>query len=455
MFTRRMLVLALVGVPILAACDDTDPVSAPPATPTLGRGPDLAEEVRQLAARRGIEPMPKTPRIRPQMAELGRMLAFDKILSGNHDISCMTCHLPEFGTGDARSLAIGQGAAGLGPERVHPQGVFIPRNAPSLFNLFPLANLFWDGRVQVDRAGRFHTPAGDQLTPEMSRALRFGAVSALALFPVTNREEMRGQPGENELADISDDDFQGIWAALMQRLGGIPEYRRMFEAAYPGWGFEDMTFAHASNAMAGFFIDAFTFDATPWDRFLKGQRDALTEEQLDGALNFMNAPCATCHNGPLFSDDEFHNVALAQFGPGVGNGPSGRDDFGRMNVTGDPDDIYRFRTTPLRNVELTGPYGHAGQFAELSDFIDHYSRNDEKLRAYTSADIPEPLLWGTLVDNKEAVIETRSPFIRPADFDEVFVRKVTAFMRALTDESARDLLYIVPESVPSGLPVEE
>ena len=260
---------------------------------------------------------------------------------------------------------------------------------------------------------------------------------------------------ENELADFSDDDFQGIWAALMERLGGIPEYRRMFEAAYPGRSFDEMTFAHASNAIGGFFIDAFTFDDTPWDRFLGGQRDALTEEQLEGALNFMNAPCATCHDGPLFSDDEFHNVALAQFGPGVGNGLSGRDDFGRMNVTGDPDDIYRFRTTPLRNVELTAPYGHAGQFADLAAFIDHYSRNDEKLRAYTSADIPEPLLWATLLDNKEAVIETRSPFIRPADFDEVFVQKVTAFMMALTDDRARDLLHLVPESVPSGLPVEE
>lgn len=455
MFTRRMLVLALLGAPMLAACEDTDPVSGPPAAAMKDRGADLAQEVRQLAARRGIEPMPKSPRIRPQLAELGRVLAFDKILSGNHDISCMSCHLPELATGDARSLAVGQGASGLGPDRVHPQGVFIPRNAPSLFNLFLLKNLFWDGRVHLDGAGRLHTPAGDQLTPEMNRVLRFGAVSALALFPVTNREEMRGEPGENELADIPDEELQGIWAALMQRLGGIPEYRSMFEAAYPGSSFEQMTFAHASNAIAGFFIDAFTFDDTPWDRFLGGQRDALTQEQLEGAQNFMNAPCATCHNGPLFSDDEFHNVALAQFGPGVGNGPSGRDDFGHMNVTGDPDDIYRFRTTPLRNVELTGPYGHAGQFAELADFIDHYSRNDEKLRAYTNDDIPEPLLWGTLIDNKEAVIESRSPFIRPADFDEVFVRKVTAFMLALTDDRARDLLHVVPEAVPSGLPLED
>lgn len=397
--------------------------------------------------------MPRSPRVRPELAALGRALAFDRILSGNRDISCMTCHLPELATGDGRSLSIGQGATGLGPARVHPEGVFVPRNAPPLFNLAGLDHLFWDGRVEVDRAGKFHTPAGSQLTRDMARTLEFGAVSAQPMFPVVSRTEMRGRVGENELADVPDGDFRGVWEALMARLGRIPEYRRMFEAAYPGRRFEDMTFAYASNAIGGFLIDAFTFDDAPWDRFLKGDRDALSAVQLQGALDFMQAPCSTCHNGPLFSDDQFHDVALAQFGPGEGNGPSGRDDFGRMNVTGDPGDIYRFRTTQLRNVELTGPYGHAGQFAELSAFIDHYSRNADKLRAYTDADIPEPLLRGTLVENREAVIAARSPFILAADFDATFVAEVTAFMSALTDERARDLRGVIPAGVPSGLPV--
>jgi cytochrome c peroxidase len=440
----------------LWSCADPDPTA--PAIqhlgPRVGQASGLGAEVRALAARRGIGPMPKTPRVRPELAELGRMLAFDKILSGNRDISCMSCHLPRFALGDTRSLAIGEGASGLGPDRVHPENVFIPRNAPPLFNLSFFDHLFFDGRVEVDRAGRFRTPAHDQLTPEMMRALELGAVSALPLFPVANRQEMRGQSGENELANIPDGDFQGVWAALMERLGAIPEYRQMFEAAYPGQRFEDMSFAHAANAIAGFLVDAFTLDDSPWDRFLRGDRDALTEEQLAGALNFLNAPCATCHNGPVFSDDQFHNIALAQLGPGMGDGPSGRDDFGRLRVTGKPDDLYRFRTTQLRNVELTGPYGHAGQFADLADFIDHYSRNDEKLRAYTDDDIPELLLRGTLLDNKEAVIESRSPFIRTAEFDAAFVRQLTAFMRALTDERARQLADVIPERVPSGLPVD-
>lgn len=466
----RSFLLALLA----AACTDGEPTapaprsSGPGTAEAVAAAPspaaasrvrerelaELAREVRALAAEKGLEPMPGRRHVRAELAEVGRLLAFDPILSGNRNIACMSCHVPRLALGDARSLAIGEGGTGLGSDRVHAEGRFIPRHAPPLFDLSRLDALFFDGRVEALGGGRFRTPAGDQLTREMTRVFRFGAVSALPLVPVVDRAEMRGQPGENELADLADDDFRGVWAGLMRRLGEVPEYRRLFEAAYPGTRFEAMTFAHASNAIAAFLVDAFSFDDAPWDRFLAGDAAALTETQLRGARNFLTAPCVTCHHGPTFSDGEFHDVALAQFGPGEGDGPSGRDDFGRMRVTGDPDDRYRFRTPPLRNVELTGPYGHAGQFSELDAFIDHYSRNAEKLVAYSDVDIPEPLLVGTLLDNKEAVIAARSPFILTADFDATFVAEVTAFMVALTDDRARALEWIVPDRVPSGLPVE-
>lgn len=455
----RTAAAALAAALLLAACGDAEESEPTPLEPsaTFFGGVDrkLARQVRQLAAQRGITPLPPPPHVRTDLARLGQMLLFDKELSGNRNISCMTCHLPRFGTGDARSLSIGEGATGLGPDRVHPDNVFIARNAPPLFNLAVLDHVFWDGRVEVDEGGRFHTPAGAQLTAEMEATFEFGAISALGLFPVTDRLEMRGQPGDNELADIPDGDFQGIWAAIMARLGRIREYRRLFERAYPGQDFDDMTFAHASNAMAGFLVQQLTLGLSPWDFFLAGLDAALTPEQLNGAFKFMNAPCSTCHTGPSFSDDQFHNVAIAQFGPGHGNGPSGRDDFGRMNVTGDAADLYRFRTTPLRNVALTAPYGHAGQFADLADFIDHYSQSDLKLLAYSDADIPDPLLRGTLIDNKQDIIDARSPIILGVQFDSVFVREVTAFMHALTDPRAPFLpLFLTPLRVPSGLPVD-
>ncbi len=245
---RSVGAATLIAVPTVA-CDSprpTAPVSVD-SSARLTTSASQADLVRLLAASRGIVPLPPAPRVRPPLARLGQALAFDKILSGTRDISCMTCHLPAFGTGDSRSLPIGQGGIGLGPSRAHPGGVFIPRNAPPLFNLGAMKRLFWDGRVEVDALGAFHTPARTQLTPEMARVFEFGALSALPMFPVTNRDEMRGYIG-NELATIPDSDFTGIWAGIMKRLGANPEYRGLFTAAYPGTRFSDMTFAHASNA---------------------------------------------------------------------------------------------------------------------------------------------------------------------------------------------------------------
>ncbi len=262
MFRTPWLSVALVVALPLAACDDPLPEPQPARSrrPPRSAGHSFppARSPRSSVSsrpRRGIVPLAAPPPVRPALARLGQALAFDQDPQRQQDIACTTCHLPAFATGDGRSLSVGQGATGLGPARVHPTGVFIPRNAPPLFNLSAMRHLFWDGRVAVDAAGNFSTPAGAQLTPAMTRVFEFGPVSALGMFPVTNRAEMRSGTG-NELALIADDDFQGIWSALMKRLGAIGEYRGLFEAAYPGTRFDDMTFAHASNAIAGFFVDS-------------------------------------------------------------------------------------------------------------------------------------------------------------------------------------------------------
>jgi cytochrome c peroxidase len=438
----------------LTACDSED-TTAPEPTPSFSMSPEmkaLAAEVRQLTAGRGITALGRPAPVRASLVRLGQALAFDPILSGNRDISCMTCHLPTFATGDGRSLAIGQGATGLGTARIHPDGLFIPRNAPPLFNLHALNSLFWDGRVSVDAAGTFHTPAGPAVTPAMTQVFEFGALSALPLFPVLSREEMRATSG-NELAAVSDDHPEQVWQALMVRLGGIPEYRRMFEAAYRGQEFDDMTFAHASNAIAGFFIGKLIFNNTPWDRFLAGNDAAMTQVQLQGAKNFMSARCSICHNGPAFTDNQVHNVAVAQFGPGKGDGPSGRDDFGRMRETGLAADQYAFRTPPLRNVELTAPYGHDGAFFSLRDFVDHYSESDVKLLNFNIGQL-EPALQGTVLPTTNEILATRDPLLTGVVFPAQVVDEVTEFMKALTDPSAKNLQLIVPGRVPSGLPVD-
>jgi cytochrome c peroxidase len=436
------------------ACDAPRPTAPPSAAPRTQLAASLTQAtlVRQLAASRGIVPLPPTPYVRPALARLGQALAFDKVLSGTRDISCMTCHLPAFATGDGKNLSVGQGGIGLGPERSHPAGVFIPRNAPPLFNLSAMRRLFWDGRVEVDPQGAFHTPAGAQLTPEMTRVLEFGAISALPMFPVTNRDEMRGYGG-NEIAAIPDGDLGAIWSGIMDRLGAIPEYRGLFEAAYPGTKFSDMTFAHASNAIAAFIVDRFTLGNTPWDRFLAGRDDALTPEQLDGAETFLTLRCSVCHNGSTFSDEQFHDVAVAQIGPGLGDGQSRRDDFGRMRVTGAVSDRYRFRTTPLRNVELTAPYGHDGAIASLRAFVAHYSESDAKLSAYDPSQL-EPALRNTLLGTVSAILAQRDTLLDGVSFSPAIADRLVAYMSALTDERARNLSRVVPARVPSGLPLD-
>ncbi len=406
----------------------------------------LAAEVRLLTAGRGITALAKPPQVRPALVQLGQALAFDKILSGNRDIACMTCHLPSFGTGDGRSLSMGQGGSELGPARTN--GVVIPRNSPAVFNLFAITELFWDGRVSRDQAGNYHTPAGAALTPAMTRVFEFGAVSAQPMFPVLSREEMRAFSG-NELAAIPDEQQQQIWASIMTRLGAVREYRHMFEKAYPGTRFEQMTFAHASNAIAGFIIDKLAFNNSPWDRFLGGNDEAMTQVQLQGAKDFMSARCSICHNGPALTDNKFHNVAVAQFGPGKG-GEDGSDDFGRFRESHVAAEKYAFRTPPLRNVELTAPYGHDGAFFSLRDFVDHYSESDIKLMNF---DASHPEIPGVL-NNKIDILDSRDPLLQGVVFAPQTVDEVTEFMKALTDPAARNLTGVVPGRVPSGLPVE-
>lgn len=451
----RVSAVAIVLSPI-ACSDQPKPLPLEPAVTTHATlSPTAATPslVRQLAAARGIVPLPRPPLVRPSLVQLGQVLTFDKILSGNRDISCGTCHLPAFATGDGKSLSVGQGAVGLGPDRTHPNGVFIPRNAPPLFNLGAMKHLFWDGRVQLAADGTtVHTPAGNRISPAMARVFEFGAISALGMFPVTNRAEMRAGSG-NELAEIPDAELPTIWSALMRRLGAIPEYRRMFEAAYPGQRFSDMSFAHASNAIAGFLVARLTFADSPWDRFLAGNDDALSAAQVDGAQTFLSLKCSICHSGSTFSDELFHNVAVAQIGPGEGNGESGHDDFGRMNVTGLASDRYRFRTTPLRNVELTGPYGHDGAIVTLRGFVEHYSESDKKLLAFDPSPL-EPALRGTLLPNAIAILAQRDTILNGVVLADTLVNKLMAYMSVLTDQAARNLTAITPERVPSGLPVD-
>ena len=126
---------------------------------------------------------------------LGQQLFYDPILSGNRNISCATCHHPKHGTSDGVSLALGEGAMGLGPDR-HPGAVNtpeqrLPRNAPALFNLgaTEFSVMFHDGRLEADASqpGGIRTPLGQEMVAGFDSVL-----SAQAMFPVLSGDEMAG-----------------------------------------------------------------------------------------------------------------------------------------------------------------------------------------------------------------------------------------------------------------------
>jgi cytochrome c peroxidase len=429
-----------------------------------GDGPggtsDLDTQVREALAEAHVTPLSPLPAKDPALVQLGQALMFDKVLSGNRDISCATCHNPAAGTSDGLSLSIGTGGGGsAGSRALSTAPQFIPRNAQELFNRgYPeFADMFWDGRVSQASNGDFHTPAGDQLPAGLS-----GALAAQAMFPVTTRLEMRGQTGDldrfgapNELAQFGDDERPAIWAALMNRLLAIPEYVSMFQAAYPAVAPAELGFQHAANAIAAFEVEAFTSVNSPLDRFTRGDDGALSEAEKRGALLFFGkAGCGSCHLGPQLTDQQFHSIGVPQVGPGFA--PESPEDHGRERATGAAGERYRFRTPPLRNVELTGPYMHDGAYITLEAAVRHYLNTTTALRSYDASQLRADLQASHVSDPStlDAMAATLDAMVQsPLALSDAEVDDVVAFLRSLTDPAARDLSGTIPQSVPSGLPV--
>jgi cytochrome c peroxidase len=319
--------------------------------------------------------------------------------------------------------------------------------------------MFWDGRVSRNSGGDFHSPAGSQLPVGLSSAL-----AAQAMFPVTTRLEMRGRIGDvdrfgdpNELADLDDGDLPGIWNALIARLLTIPEYVELFRSAYPGVPLAELGFQHAANAIAAFEVDAFTTRNSPLDHYLEGDATALSEAQKRGALLFFGkANCGACHLGPHLTDQLFHNIGLPQIGPGFA--PEAPQDLGRGRVTGLASEHFQFRTPPLRNVELTGPWMHDGAYTTLEAAVRHYLDTGMALRSYDASQLREDLRGTYLSDpaTLDAMAGSIDVLVKtPLSLGDTEVADIVAFLRSLTDPAATDLSRTVPISVPSGLPVED
>lgn len=412
-----------------------------------------------------VFPPAEFARTDPARVELGQLLFYDPILSGNQEVSCATCHHPRFGTGDGVSLSLGDGAHGLGPDRVaDPENLpeqRIPRNAPGLFNLgaTEFTHMFHDGRLEADptRPNGIRTPLGDAMSEGFDSVL-----SAQAMFPVLSADEMAGHYSENPISQAVRMGHLslagGAWDQIAERVAEIPEYRARFDEVL-GAG-APIHFTDISNVIADFIRFEWRADRSPFDLYLAGEAE-LPEAAARGMdLFYGDAGCANCHTGRFQTDHDFHAIAMVQIGPGkAARFESHARDEGRMRVTGDPEDAYAFRTPSLRNVALTAPYGHAGAYATLEGVIRHHLDPVGSLYAYDRTQAVLPVLpgvedWRILDDPQEMAAIAAANELEPVDLSDDEVAALVAFLETLTDTAGAEGRLGVPESVPSGLPVD-
>ena len=245
----------------------------------------------------------------PALVELGKMLYFDKRLSKSGDTACNTCHaLDRYGV-DGRAASIGD------------DGKAERRNTPSTYNAAGMISQFWDGR------------AAD--------------VEAQALGPLTNPDEMNSSAQH-----------------VVDALHAIPEYRARFGAAFP----EDprITIGHVAAAIGAFERGLVT--PARWDRFVTGDVDALTPDEIEGLRVFTSVGCLTCHTGELLGGTSYQMAGVVEPWPSS-------EDRGRYEITRVASDDMVFRVPSLRNVAKTAPYFHDGSASTLSQAIQMMGRH--------------------------------------------------------------------------------
>lgn len=343
------------------------------------------------------------PDIEDPVAQLGKALFFTRGLGGDMQVACVTCHHPELGGGDALSLPVGVDAVDplmLGPGRTHAIDGHpnVPRNAPTIFNIGLWdRSIFWDGRIENLSTSAVNNGVGASIrTPDSAFGIPDSGAgnnltAAQAKFPVTSAAEMRSDHFE------LDADNETLRQRLAARLGGYGagagelaenNWYNAFAAAYnlPQDNSESLVnYSRIAHAI-GEYERSMIFVDNPFSDWVNGNSSALNESQKQGALLFFTdiqeggAGCFRCHSGDFFTDEELHAVATIQIGEGKGDGNF--DDFGRERETGDPNDRYKFRTPTLLNVEVTGPYGHAGAYDTLEQVVAHFSDPEAATRRW-------------------------------------------------------------------------
>ncbi|HMO60130.1 MAG TPA: cytochrome c peroxidase [Roseiflexaceae bacterium] len=397
-------------------------------------------------------------RIDRQLADLGRLLWFDSILGLNDDNSCAGCHAPQAGFGDTQSIAIGIENNGIvGPNRSGPRNM---RRTPMVINSAFFPRQMWNSRFVALSGNPFDNRAGFLFPEPEGTSLSYQPhlLVAQAFIPPTERTEMTG------FAFVGNSD--AIRAEVVRRLNANAEYRRLFGRIYPEVrNSAPITYDMLAAALAEFQF-SLTFATAPIDRYAAGDRGALTLDEKRGALLFFGrAGCVTCHSvagdsNEMFSDFQDHVIGVPQIAPALTNnafdGPGADEDFGKEQLTGDPADRYRFRTSPLRNVAVQPTFMHNGAFTSLEAAIQHHLNALVSARGYMpqreglDADLSGPT--GPI----EPVLARLDPRIaNPPQLSAEEIDQLVQFVRrGLLDPRATParLRQMTPRTLPSGNP---
>jgi cytochrome c peroxidase len=311
---------------------------------------------QDLAWRLGKVPSPASNPTTPAKVALGKILFFDPRLSGNGTMSCATCHNPSLGWSDGLKTGIGI------------NGHVLARGTPTIVNTGANTQFMWDGRSK--------------------------SLEDQALGPMKAAEEMH--------TDIP---------AMVRMLGSSAGYRDLFAKAFPGQAIDETTVA---KAIAAFERSVVSNDSR-FDRWLAGDRRALSAAEFRGWQVFQDPQrgnCATCHAGPNFTDNGFHNLGIAK--------AEGQADEGRFKVRALASMKGAFKTPTLRDVELTAPYFHDGSAPTLMAVVEHYERGG---------------------DDKSNL----SKDIRPLKLSAQDKEDLVAFMKALSGRSRSVALPALPQ----------
>jgi len=318
--------------------------------------PAVAESGLRDQAKGLFEPIPHEPpalpgeTATPEKLALGKMLYFEPRISDNHDFSCSTCHNISLGGGDARSSEIGH------------EGQLAGRKTLTVLNAVFNKSQFYDGRAS---------------------GLKDQVERSVMAFPGAKLKTRGGPTIFNPAAESA------ARQRAVEELKGIPGYAEAFRKAFPDAA-DPIAYDNVSRAIALFETTLITPDS-PFDLWLKGDDEALSDAQKRGLKLFVDKGCATCHSGVNLGGASFAQFGVAK-SPGREILPE--DDWGRFAVTKNVADKFVFKVQQLRNVELNAPYFHSGKVWDLKQAVAIMAESQLglKLADAEAADIEQFLL---------------------------------------------------------------